>query len=236
MRGRSHVTAAGTMARLPRPCSAPRSPRSARARQATGPCGRALAAEPWRLFPAALLIWGLGFAPAAAAIGGTMVVAVWWLAGRYLAPTPVGMGLRPDGDDPAAEVTAAPVSPGEARPPLPAGAAVWRDRRFATLEGAFALGLFAQIGLVAHLFSLLAPALGAAGAGAAVSLTTACAVLGRTLLGALLPARADRRIAAAANFGVQVAGSLALLASGGVSVPRLLAGCVLFGLGVGNMI
>ena len=122
------------------------------------------------------------------------------------------------------------------RAPLPASAAAWRDRRFATLAAAFGLGLFAQIGLVAHLFSLLAPALGAAGAGAAVSLTTACAVLGRTLLGALLPARADRRFAAAANFTVQVAGSLALLASGGVSVPLMLAGCVLFGLGVGNLV
>jgi cyanate permease len=61
-------------------------------------------------------------------------------------------------------------------------------------------------------------------------------VLGRTLLGALLPARADRRIAAAANFAVQVTGSLALLAADGASVPLLLAGCALFGLGLGNLI
>jgi Major Facilitator Superfamily len=165
-----------------------------------------------------------------------MVVTVWWLAGRYLRPTPVGMGLAPDGDELGTENSRAPASPGERRPPMPPGAAVWRDRRFAILAGAFALGLFAQIGLVAHLFSLLAPGLGAAGAGAVVSLTTACAVAGCTLLGALLPVRADRRIAAAANFAVQVAGSFALLSSSGTSVPLLLAGCVLFGLGVGNMI
>ena len=89
---------------------------------------------------------------------------------------------------------------------------------------------------MAHLFSLLAPAFGAAGAGAAVSLTTACAVLGRTLLGALLPERADRRVAAAASFAVQLAGSVALLAFGGTSAPLLLLGCVLFGLGVGNLV
>jgi hypothetical protein len=183
----------------------------------------------------ALLIAELGSAAAAAAIGGAMVVTVWWLAGRYLRPTPVGMGLAPDGDELGTENSRAPASPGERRPPMPPGAAVWRDRRFAILAGAFALGLFAQIGLVAHLFSLLAPGLGAAGAGAVVSLTTACAVAGRTLLGALPPVRADRRIAAAANFAVQVAGSFALLSSSGTSVPLLLAGCVLFGLGVGNM-
>ncbi len=184
----------------------------------------------------ALLIADWGFTAAAAAIGAAMVAAVWWLAGRYLRPTPVGMGLAPDADGPGVDAPPTPEPSGTARPPLPTGAAAWRDRRFATLSIAFALGLFAQIGLVAHLFSLLAPALGAAGAGGAVSLTTACAVLGRTLLGALLPARADRRVAAAANFAVQVAGSLALLASGGSSVPLLLLGCVLFGLGVGNMI
>ena len=44
-----------------------------------------------------------------------------------------------------------------------------------------ALGLFAQIGLVAHLFSLLVPALGAQQAGLAMGLATALAIAGRTL-------------------------------------------------------
>ena len=183
----------------------------------------------------AVLIARLGFAPAAAAIGAAMVAVLWWLAGRYLGPTPAGMGLLPDGG--AAEPRAAPLPRDRApRVPLPAGAAAWRDPRFATLSAAFALGLFAQIGLIAHLFSLLAPALGTTGAGAAVSLTTLCAVAGRSLLGALLPPRADRRLAAAANFAVQLAGSLVLLAAGESSVPLLLLGCVLLGLGVGNLI
>ncbi|MFP3656784.1 MFS transporter, partial [Burkholderia sp. SIMBA_052] len=36
----------------------------------------------------------------------------------------------------------------------------FRDRRFVTLAAGMMLGLFAQIGLLAHLFSLLVPVLG----------------------------------------------------------------------------
>ena len=53
--------------------------------------------------------------------------------------------------------------------PLP-GPLLWRDRRFLTLAAGMALGLFAQIGLTAHLFSLLVPALGAQQAGLAMGL------------------------------------------------------------------
>jgi hypothetical protein len=48
-----------------------------------------------------------------------------------------------------------------------------------------------QIGLLAHLFSLLVPALGAQVAGFAAGGATAAAILGRTLVGWLMPARAD---------------------------------------------
>ena len=51
-----------------------------------------------------------------------------------------------------------------------------------------------------------------------------------------MPPGADRRVAAALNFAVQVAGSAALLAAAGASAPLLLLGCVLFGLGIGNLI
>jgi hypothetical protein len=98
------------------------------------------------------------------------------------------------------------------------------------------VGIFAQVGLIAHLFSLMLPALGALGAGLAMSLVTVCAVLGRTLLAAVMPAGSDRRLAGAINFAVQVAGSLCLLLAGAEGVALLLAGCVLMGLGVGNLI
>ena len=73
-----------------------------------------------------------------------------------------------------------------------------------------ALGLFAQIGLIAHLFSLLVPALGAQRAGLAMGLATALAIAGRTLVGWLMPPGADRRLVACTSYAVQIAGSLAL--------------------------
>ena len=96
-----------------------------------------------------------------------------------------------------------------------------------------ALGLFAQIGLLAHLFSLLVPALGPQLAGFATGGATAAAIAGRTLVGWLMPAHADRRLFGCANYAVQIVGSLALLFAGD-NVPFLLLGVVLFGAGIGN--
>ena len=64
------------------------------------------------------------------------------------------------------------------------------------------LGLFAQIGLIAHLFSLLAPALGAQQAGLAMGLVTLMAIAGRTLLGWLMPPGADRRLVACGGYSI----------------------------------
>jgi hypothetical protein len=180
------------------------------------------------------LISRFGFVAAAAIIGIAMVVTLWWLAGRFLRPTPAGLGLVPDGDAlPAGSATEAPA---HFRVPLPHGVAAWRDLRFATLSVAFAFGFFAQIGLVVNLVLLTAPLLGEGGAGAAVSLVTACAVAGRSLAAMVLQGGIDWRNAARANFALQAAGTLALLVADGHSVPLLLLGCVLFGLGVGNLI
>jgi predicted MFS family arabinose efflux permease len=107
-----------------------------------------------------------------------------------------------------------------------------RSRQFLTISLAFALGLFAQIGLFAHLVSRLAPALGQSFAAGAISLTTLCAILGRTLFGWLIGDR-DRRSAAAVSLSIQAMGSLLLAYGSGF--PSLVLGCVLFGLGVGNL-
>jgi len=176
------------------------------------------------------LIAALGFVGAAALVGGVMVLTVWWLSGRYLGRTPASMGLLPDGDVPDAT---APVRRESAAASLP-GASLWRSWRFVTLAAATSLGLFAQIGLIAHLFSLLVPALGAQLAGFAAGLATACAIAGRTGMGWLLPPGANRRRALAANYGLQLCGSLVLLAAGGTNVPLLLLGVAVFGLGLGN--
>ena len=172
----------------------------------------------------------LGFPGAALAIGGVMVVTIWALADLYYAKTPEQMGLVADGDA-AGAATASLTSP--LAKPLP-GRQLWRDWRFMTLAAGMALGLFAQIGLLAHLFSLLVPALGAQLAGIAAGAATAAAVAGRTLFGWLMPAGADRRLFACASYLVQIAGSLAFVLAAGDGVPLLLIGVVLFGFGIGN--
>ena len=62
-------------------------------------------------------------------------------------------------------------------------AQLWRDFRVITLAAAMALDLFAQIGLLAHLFSILVPLLGPRLAGIAAGAATAAAITRRTLVG-----------------------------------------------------
>ena len=172
----------------------------------------------------------LGIPGAAATIGVVMIVTIWVLADVYFAKSPQQMGLPPDGD--ASGVPAASVTSASARP-LP-GKQLWQDFQFITLASGMALGLFAQIGLLAHLFSLLVPALGAQLAGVAAGTATTAAIAGRTLVGWLMPVGADRRHVACASYAVQIVGSLAFLLAAGDSVPLLLLGVVLFGAGIGN--
>lgn len=176
------------------------------------------------------LIGLVGFPWAVLAIGFVMIATTWVLANRYYSKTPEQMGLAPDGDTVSGTAVSA-TSP--LAVPLP-GNQLWRNWRFLTLGTGMALGLFAQIGLLAHLFSLLAPALGAQLAGIAVATSTASAIVGRTLFGWLMPIGADRRLFACASYLVQIAGSLAFLLAAGNDVPMLLLGVVLFGFGIGN--
>jgi MFS family permease len=172
----------------------------------------------------------LGFPLAAVAVALVMAAVIWVLADRLLSRTPEELGLMPDGD--AAGTRATPIKSPDAEA-LP-GVLLWRSRRFQTLSAGMALGLFAQIGLVAHLFSLMVPALGAQSAGLAMGLITAVAVAGRTILGWVLPLASDRRLVACASYAVQLCGSVAFVLASGDSVPLLLLGIVLFGIGFGN--
>jgi hypothetical protein len=172
----------------------------------------------------------MSFPVAAPAIGVVTVLTIWLLADLILAKTPQQMGLLPDGD--AVGVSAIPVASPSAKP-LP-GSRLWREPKFLTLSAGMTLGLFAQIGLIAHLFSLLVPALGAQSAGLAIGAATAAAIFGRTLVGWLMPAGADRRLVACASYGVQIAGSIAFLVAAGTNIPLLLVGVILFGAGIGN--
>jgi MFS family permease len=178
----------------------------------------------------AAAIGAVGFPAAAAAIGLVMAITMWILADRVFPRSPQQMRLAPDGDAPGAPNTSLTST---AAKPLP-GSLLWRDRKFLTLAAGMALGLFAQIGLTVHLFSLLVPALGATQAGLAMGLVTVMAIVGRSLIGWAMPAQADRRLMAGASYAVQILGCAAFIAAAGTSVPLLLVGAVLFGIGFGN--
>ena len=160
----------------------------------------------------------VGFPMAALAIGVVMIITIWLLADLVFS-------RKPDNTGETTSVAGAPSLPGRK---------LWRDPRFLTLAAAMALGLFAQIGLIAHLFSLLVPALGDQGAGLLMGAATAAAIAGRTLVGWLMPAGSDRRLVACASHGVQIAGSLALILAAGDNLVLLVAGVLLFGAGIGN--
>jgi hypothetical protein len=172
----------------------------------------------------------LGFPGAAIAIGLIMIATIWVLTDRCYAKTPEQMGLVPDGDAPGAPAVA--VTSPRAKP-LP-GRMLWRNRQFVTLAGAVSLGLFAQIGLLAHLFSMLVPALGAQVAGVATGAATASAIAGRMLFGWLMPIGADRRLFACASYLVQIAGLLAFALAAGENLALLWLGIAMFGFGIGN--
>ena len=170
------------------------------------------------------LIRSIGFPAAALLVGGCMVVVVGYLCVNFLARSPEDMGLAPDGD--------ASHQPARRPKPRRSRTEIVRTARFITISAAFSLGLFAQIGLVAHLVARLAPTVGIEYAGLLVSLATGCAVIGRTVAGQWIGEH-DRRVAAAINFAVQIGGVLLLIFSGGW--VGLAFGCVLFGLGMGNL-
>ncbi len=172
------------------------------------------------------LIASFDLTGAAIIVVGLMLVALLLLR-PLLGASPAAMGLLPDGEP--ANAVAPAIAPAPAVRLL-----LWRDRRFLTLAAGMALSLFAQIGLLAHLYSLLVPVIGVQPAGFAAGLATACAIAGRSIVGWLLPPQAERRFAAAANLLVQGAGSLVLLLAGDTAWMMLL-GVVLFGFGIGNV-
>jgi MFS family permease len=174
-------------------------------------------------------IGSLGFPVASILIGAVVIVSIWILSDVFFSKNPEGMGLLPDGA--TTQTGSAPYDQPGKRPAI---ASLSRDVRFITLASGMALGLFAQIGLLAHLFSLLIPAMGTQFAGLAAAASTAAAVAGRTLVGWLMPPTADRRLVASASYAVQIAGSLMFIVAAGHNIPCLMAGVLLFGLGIGN--
>ena len=170
-----------------------------------------------------LLIGAIGFLPAVALLVALMLA--------VLVPMVLAFARPPrDGEDAAERARPGRAGRPEAAP-LPRLAT---SLRFWGIAAPFALALMAQVAFLTHQVAILAVHLSPAGAGLAVSLTTAAAVAGRLGLGAVVD-RLDVRLAAAASFASQAA-ALAWLGLGDATPAALYGGCVLFGLSVGNVI
>lgn len=176
------------------------------------------------------LILAIGFANAAIVVGAAMVAVVSALSIFVFSKSPAQLNQFPDGIRPDLVPAA---TTGGAATALPKEA-LWRDRRFLTLSAGMAFGLFAQIGLLAHLFSLLVPTIGPQNAGLAMGGATVAAIIGRTAVGLVMPASADRRLVACASYAIQIVGSIAFLVAGDANVTLMIAGVILFGAGIGN--
>ncbi|MET4576130.1 MFS transporter [Ottowia thiooxydans] len=178
----------------------------------------------------AVLIDRAGFPATAIMVGLLMVAVVMFIATRVLARTPFAEG-QVDGKMQINAPATPHFSEGAASVLRPV---LWKERRFLTLAAAMSLGLFAQIGLIAQLFSLMAPSTGVRLAGGIMALATGCAMAGRFIMARLLSGRADRRRAAAASYAVQALGTILLWVAGPEHLPLFILGIVLFGLGIGN--
>jgi len=172
------------------------------------------------------LIGALGFAAAAQLVGGVTIAVMVLLAVAVFAVTPARLQQHADGDAVAAPA-AAPAS-------VTTGVRVWHDQAFRSLALGMALGLFAQVGLLAHLFALLVPVLGAQPAGWLMGFATASAIAGRYVVAWAMPPQADRRSVAAIAYGVQVVGVALLLAVDGTQPALIVLAVALFGSGIGN--
>jgi len=178
------------------------------------------------------LIGAWGFAQAAIVVGAVTIAVMLWLTKAVFSLAPRHLGQHTDGD-------AAPALPAgrvgvAVEPPPRRGASLWRDRRFQTLALGMAIGLFAQIGLLAHLLVLLVPVLGAQGAGWAMGFATACAIVGRYAVAWGMPAGANRRTVAAIAYAVQLIGTLLLGVLDSSQVALIVLAIALFGSGIGN--
>jgi MFS family permease len=110
---------------------------------------------------------------------------------------------------------------------------VLHDPKFITISIPFALGLIAQVGFLTHQVAFLTPMTGTVTAGWIVSLTTSAAIVGRLGTGLFID-RVDRRVVSCLNFLLQAVAMVILMTT---SAPGLLVvGCVLFGLGLGNLV
>ncbi|WP_193088844.1 MFS transporter [Advenella sp. FME57] len=177
------------------------------------------------------LIGGMGFAGAASIVGVMVIIIVLLLARYVFTKTPENTGQVPDGNGSGTtQVRHLEPSRGQTLP----GPALWRNWAFITLSAGMAIGLFAQIGLLAHLFNIFSPVVGAQQMGWLMGLGTACAIGGRAIAARAVQQLGNRRTVAAGGYLIQAFGTATLLLFGADNVWLLTLGVMLFGSGIGN--
>jgi hypothetical protein len=180
------------------------------------------------------LIDVIGFPAAALVVSAAMLLTLGVLAVFVLTRTPEGLNQSPDG----VPFTAAALparAPAETLAP-PVQVRLFRDWAFLTLCIGMTLALFEQTELVAHLVSVLAPALGRQGAGLAAGASGVAAVVGRLAVGWRASGTSNWRAIASYSLVAQALGCGVLFLAHGSNPTPLVVGVVLFGLGVGNAI
>lgn len=173
------------------------------------------------------LIERFGFAPAAALISVTAVLLIGAFAFLVFNKNPQSLGQHPDhADQPEPVPISADATPWTATQVL-------RSASFRSLTAGMSLGLFAQIGLIAHLYSILVGRMGAHDASFAMGLATASAIGGRYVAARLMIQGMNRRQLACLGYTVQMLGTLMLL---GLDLHPTVAwvAVVLIGSGIGN--
>jgi len=181
------------------------------------------------------LIGQFGFrAGTGLALAGMMLVLVPCIVAT-VGRKPADLGLEPDGLPVApAGKSVSPVAHSAASGgAVPGRLEALRTVRYWTLSIAFAIALAAQVGVLTHLVAYLTPIRGSGGAAFALALTSATALVGRLALGFHVD-RLPLRQLSTVVFLAQALG-LTLIAAMPAG-PGLYAGCLLFGLGVGNVV
>jgi MFS family permease len=172
-----------------------------------------------------LLIEAIGLARGLHLASLFLVSSLVAIAAMILRRGPESVGEGPDGGPPR---------PAAVKPHAPAGVRreAVRTWHFWSVSAPFALGLTAQVGMLAHLVAFVTPMLGPGSGGRAMGIATLAALAGRLVTGFVVD-QVDKRLVTCVTLVHQI-GGLALLAWA-PSPAAIQAGCVLFGIGVGNL-
>lgn len=156
----------------------------------------------------------IGWIPTLTLLGATAIVILVWLSAVLNAKSEVTGG-----------------APSAVAPPI-SRSVLLRSPRFLSLALAFAVAIFVQVAIYSQLINHLRPMLGLDGATLAMTGCILLAITGRSAV-AWNIGEANRRVVAAVSFVMQAVGVLALALAPGPVIALL--GCVLFGLGLGNL-